>query len=90
MPALHAFRADVLIQPKEVRGIVVRLDLNQSVPALTIGLGHAVILIATHEIHINTRAHGWTKPAKEISNPPNVSAVLGSLRPVCQEIHDEG
>ncbi len=48
---------NILIQPKEVVWIVVCLNRDHAVPAFPVGLGYAILFIATHEIYVDTRLH---------------------------------
>jgi len=47
----------VLVQPEEVPGIVLRFHRHHPAPLVAICLADPVLLIATHEIHINPWLH---------------------------------
>jgi hypothetical protein len=51
-------RRNILIQLKEVIGIIVRLDRYYAIPSLVISLSHAILLVGAHEIYVNTWSHG--------------------------------
>jgi hypothetical protein len=82
-------RWNILIQPKEVIWIIVRLNRDHTVPSLLISLGHAILLVAAHKIYVNTRFHSRPKFVEEPTNPGNIADICGLLRPVRQQIHDE-
>src|SRR5580700_9916446 len=82
-------RWNILIQSKEVIWIIVRRDRNHTVPSFVIGLGHAVLLVTTHKVYVNTRFHSWPKFIEEPAYPGNVAGVRGCIRPASQQIHDE-
>jgi hypothetical protein len=80
---------DVLIQPEEVIGIIVRLDRYDAVPSLVISLRHAILFISAHEVYVNARFHCGPKFFEESANPGYIAGISGWLRPVRQQIHDE-
>src|SRR5215468_11088024 len=65
-------RRNILIQPEEVPGIVVRLDGDHAFPSLVIRLGHAGLLVAAHEVHIDARFHRRAKPFEDRASPGDV------------------
>ena len=82
-------RTNILIQAKKVLRIVLRLDCDHTIPSFTIRLGNAILLIATHEIYVDTRLHRRPKFPEETSNPRDVAGIGGWVSPVGQQIQDE-
>ena len=80
---------NVLIQPEEVFGIIVRLDRYHALPSFVISLRHAVLFVAAHEVYVNPRFHSGPKFVEDSANPGNIAGVSGWLRPVRQQIQDE-
>ena len=64
---------NILVQPEKVSGIVVRLHCDQSIPSFPISFRHAILFIATHEIHVHTRLHGRPQFLKESANPRDIA-----------------
>ena len=50
-------RLDILIQAEEIAGIIFRFDSYHPLPLLLVRFCHAVLLVATHEIYIDTGFH---------------------------------
>ena len=62
-------RWNILIQPKEIIWIIVRLDRDHAVPSFLISLRYAVLLVATHKVYVNTRLHRGPQFVEQSSNP---------------------
>ena len=54
-------RKHILIQPEEVVWVIVRLHRHHSVPPFAVSLGHTVLFVAAHEIHVDAGLHRRTK-----------------------------
>src|SRR5450755_1384363 len=83
-------RRNILIQTKEVLRIVLCLDCDHTIPSFAIRLGDAILLIAAHEIYVDTWLHVWPEFSEEASNPGNIAGIGGWVGPVGQQIQDEG
>src|SRR5215472_8280279 len=77
---------DILIEAKEVIRVVMRFDGHQAVPTFLIRLGHAVCLVAAHEVYVDSRLHCRPKLAKKRTGPAHVSGIAGRLRPVGEQV----
>jgi len=82
-------RWNILIQPKEVVGIVMRFDGYHAIPSFVIRLWHPLLLVATHKIHIHARFHRGAKFIEDSADPGNVSRIGGRFRPASQDIKYE-
>src|SRR5437879_4980129 len=80
---------NILIQPEEIVGIIVRFNGDHAVPSLVVRLGYAVLLVAAHEIDVDARFHRWPKLTEQSANPRNISSIRRGIRPVGKQIHDE-
>src|SRR5581483_6447049 len=74
---------------EEIIGIVMRLDSDHTIPAVLVCLRDAILLIATHEIHVYARFHRRSKPVKNLTNPADMQSVGGWIRPIRQQVQNE-
>jgi hypothetical protein len=56
--SLPVTRLDILIQAEKVARIILCLDRDHLLPTSLVGFRDAVLLVATHEIHVDAGFHG--------------------------------
>ena len=56
-----------------------RLHCDHAIPAFVIRLGHAVLLVAAHEIYVDARFHRRAELVEESANPGDIGGIGGSL-----------
>jgi hypothetical protein len=50
-------RGDILVQTKEIPGVVLGFDTPQALPSSPVGLGNTFFFIAAHEVYIDAWDH---------------------------------
>src|SRR6478672_3431432 len=76
---------NILIQPEEVIQIIVRFNRDHTAPSFLISFRHAILLIATHEVYVNSGFHRPPKLLEKSAYPRYMEGICGRPRPVCQQ-----
>ncbi len=79
-----------MVQPEEIVRIVVRLYGHKPTPPFAVGFWHAFLFVAAHEIHVDAWRHGWPQVSKQFADPRDIRGIVGGVRPVSENVRDEG